>query len=101
MQKIPTGTRVKVLSLINGTIYYDLESEIAEKIQNIKIMAYVVIEKYCLTEFDEEYNGSLIKEVWTDRATAQKRANTLTKTAKDEGQDYKYEVEKYTLNTER
>jgi len=61
---------------------------------------YLVIEKYCLTEFDEKFEGSLVREVRTDKDIAKQRTKELKQIAMDEGQDYEYEVVPVVLDEE-
>ena len=61
---------------------------------------FVVIEKYCLTEHDEDYKGYIIREIWSLEDVAHKRAKKLKGIAKAEGKDYFYVVVSHTLNEE-
>ena len=54
---------------------------------------YLVIEKYCLTEFDEKFEGSLVREVRTDKDIAKQRTKELKQIAMEEG-DMSYLAEK-------
>lgn len=58
---------------------------------------YAIIERYCLTGVDENYEGRLIKEMRVREKNAKMRAKELKKTARIEGQDKTYEVEEHEL----
>ena len=54
---------------------------------------YVVVEKTCATEHDEDYQlVSCIKEGHKDLSVAENAKIRCEKDAEDDGQDYKYEI---------
>ena len=64
-------------------------------VHKVKKKVFVVIEKYCLTEFDEDYQGTNIIGTFSSRVMAEKKKKELEKIAKKEWQDYKYDVEEH------
>lgn len=58
---------------------------------------YVVIERYCLTENDDNYDGRTILRAFKDAGLADEWADMCDKKAEKDSQDYKYEVEEVEL----